>query len=193
MAMTEEELNALSPDEQAAEMARQAQIVESMKEQGIVTEDAVMEDYFDVEEEYTCYLPDRKQYIVHRVLNEGARRKYLNKQNRDVTVEKVTGNAKVKVMPGEERHALLEAAIVGWSMFRKDKAGEMVPLTFSQTNLKEFLEKASTKIIDMIEKDVRKHNAWLLTQVTADDIREQIAELEEMLEAKIKEEEGKES
>ena len=111
----------------------------------------------------------------------------------DITVEKVTGNAKVKVMQGEERFALLNAAITGWNLSTRNKVGDLVPVVFSTAKLREFLEKAPPRIIDIIEKDVRKKNPWLLANATSDDIRDQIKDLEELLAQKIEEEQGKDS
>lgn len=174
-----------------AEAARQAQVVAAMKEAGVETTEPTVEDYFGFSQDFKVLLPDGQSYIIHSTLNEGARRKFLNNQNRDITVEKVTGNAKIKVMQGEERFALLSAAITGWNLHTTNKVGELVPVAFTDQKLREFLEKAPPHIIDIIEKDVRKKNPWLLGPVTSDDIREQIKELEEMLAAKIEEEAGK--
>ena len=176
-----------------AERRRSEQVLDAMKAEGVSTTEAVVEDYFGFAEDFKVMLPDGISYIIHSSLNEGARRSYLNNQNRDITVEKVTGNAKVKVMQGEERFALLKAAITGWSLQTKNKVNDLVPVVFTTAKLVEFLEKAPPKIIDIIEKDVRKHNPWLMAQATSDDIREQIKELEEMLEAKLVEEAGKAS
>lgn len=174
-----------------AEAARAAQVVAAMEDAGVRTTEPTVEDYFGFSEDHKVVLPDGQSYIIHSTLNEGARRQFLNNQNRDITVEKVTGNAKIKVMQGEERFALLSAAITGWSLMSKNKVGDLSPVPFTTQKLREFLEKAPPQIIDIIEKDVRKKNPWLLGAVTSDDIREQIKELQEMLDAKIEEEAGK--
>lgn len=173
----------------AAEAARNAQIVRAMEAEGQSTTEPTYDDYFGFSEDHKVMLPDGKSFVIHSSMNEGARRKYLNAQNRDVTVERVTGNAKMKVQQGEERFALLQATITDWSLMTKTKDG-MVPVAFSAKNLGDFLQKASPKIIDLIEKDVRKHNPWLMAAATSEDIRSQIKELEEMLAAKLEEEAG---
>lgn len=178
-------------DAEAEERARQSQIVQSMREAGQNTIEPLVEDYFGFAEDHKVLLPDGHSYVIHSTLNEGARRAYLNNQNRDITVEKVTGNAKVKVMQGEERFALLTAAITGWSLQTANKVGDLVPVPFSTSKLRDFLEKAPPRIIDIIEKDVRKKNPWLLANATSEDIRDQIKDLEEMLEQKLEEEQGK--
>lgn len=176
-----------------AEAARNAQVVQAMKDAGESTDESSYEDYFGFSEDHKVVLPDGKSFVIHSSMNEGARRQYLNAQNRDVTVERVSGNAKMKVQQGEERHALLQATLTGWSLHTRSKSGDMTAVPFTNNNLNDFLKKASPKVIDLIEKDVRKHNPWLMAGATADDIRKQITELEEMLEAKIKEEAGNDS
>jgi hypothetical protein len=100
----------------------------------------------------------------------------------------------MKMATGDERHALLESAIVGWNLVRANaKDGTVSPITFSPGALKQFLDKAPPGVIDRIEKDIRDKNPWLVGDVTIEDIDEQIAELNELREKKVQEAEGKES
>ena len=155
----------------------------AMKEAGVPTEESGAVDYFAFEERWTVWLPDGIQFIEHSVLNEGAKRKYQNQQNRDLIIQRQTGDARMKMQPGDERHALLEAAIKGWHLIR---AGEPVP--FTERNLRDFLDKAPPHIVELIEKDVRKHNPWLLAEMTVEDIDKEIANLEEMKATKLADE-----
>jgi hypothetical protein len=145
--------------------------------------EAVQEDYFGFEIVHTVPLPDGKSWVQHKEFTEGQRRKYLNEVNRDVVIQRGTGDARMRMAPGDERYSLLSTAIIGWNLIR---GGQPVP--FTDRNLKEFLEKANPRIIDLIEKEVRKVNPWLMQEMTSEDIRKEIANLEEMLEAKEKEE-----
>ena len=43
---------------------------------------------------------------------------------------------------------------------------DLVPINFTAQNLTKFLESAPPKVIDVIEKDVREKNPWLLGDVT---------------------------
>jgi hypothetical protein len=182
-----------TPEITDAERDRQQRTLAAMEAAGQPTTEQDFEDYFGFAEDFEYRLPDGQQFIIHRALNEGARRKYLNELNRDITVERVTGNAKVKVMQGEERFALLNSAIVGWNLFTKNKNGERIPVPFNASKLREFLEKASPAVIDLIEKEVRKHNTWLAANVTSEDIKAQIKDLQDQLDAKLEEESGKAS
>ena len=153
----------------------------------------VQADYFSFGETFQCFFGekygDTVSYVEHKSLNEGSRRRYLNSVNREVTLERQSGNARMKLASGDEKHLLLEEAIVGWNLIKDGK-----PVTFSKgsngSTLSQFLAMADPAVIDVIEKDVRKNNAWLLAEVTVDGIKEQIKDLEEMLEEKIKEESG---
>ena len=171
---------------QEAEIARNEQIVGAMAAAGQVTETPVPVDYFGFEETHTVTLPDGVSWVQHKTLNEGARRKYLNMTNRDVTLQKVTGDAKIRMQPGEERRNLLKSAITAWNLTR---GGQPVPCT--DKSIEDFLEKANPAIIDIIEKDVRAKNKWLGADVTIEDIDKTIAELQTQREQMVKDQEGK--
>lgn len=148
----------------------------AMRAQGIATTETAQADYFGFEEVLIINLPDGVSWVQHQVLNEGARRKYLNSANRDVKFQKSTGDAIMRMAPGDEKHALLSQAIVGWNMARGGK-----PVAFSKQELDKFLEKASPKIIDLIHKEVVKANPWLLAEMSPADIKAEIERLQEML------------
>lgn len=169
------------------EARRAASMEEAMRADGVPTHERRQMSYFGFEERHTLTLPDDISWIEHQTLNEGARRRYLNEVNRDIRLQRSTGDAIMKMQAGDEKHALLESAIVGWNLV--DESGNPVP--FNKGNLQKFLSKASPKIVDLIEKDVRKHNAWLMAEMSVEDIQKQIDELEEMKAAKQRDEEGK--
>ena len=70
---------------------------------------------------------------------------------------------------------LLQNSITGWNLKR---AGEDVPC--DKRNLNDFLKFANPTVVDLIEKEVRKFNPWLLTDMTVEEIDKEIASLEEM-------------
>lgn len=158
----------------------------NMAAQGVATHESVAADYFGFDETLRLTLPDGLSYIEHRVLNEGQRRKYLNAVNRDVRIQKATGDALMRMSPGEERMHLLKAAIVGWNLKRGGS-----DVAFTDRNLTEFLEKANPRIVDLIEKEVRKANPWLMAELSLEDIDKEINDLTELREKKVEEEEGK--
>lgn len=166
--------------------ARVAQIEANMREAGVPTEEKVQVDYFDFDVTHRVYLPDGVSWVEHRELNEGERSRYLNTTNKDLRLQKVTGDAIVRLAPGDERKALLSAAIVNWNLVRGGK-----PVKFSTQSLNDFLTKPPPKILDLIEKEVRKCNAWLLAEVSVDDLRKEVDTLNELIAKKLEEEAGK--
>jgi hypothetical protein len=163
---------------------RTAQIEQSMREAGETTETRVQDDYFGFDSARRCYLPDGLSYIDHQIMNEGARRKYLNAINRDLRIQKATQDALIRVAPGDERRELLMEAICGWNLSRNGN-----PVPFNKNTLADFLEKANPKIIDHIEKEIRLANPWLLAEMSVEDIEREMEQLGELL-AKKKEEEA---
>lgn len=163
----------------------------AMKDDGVPTTEVVQVDYFAFEETFTVYLPDGKSYVECKALNEGQRRKYLGKVNRDVRLQKATGDAIMRMAPGEEKKALLEESIVGWNLVGTVHGQPNQQVPFRPQELARFLDNANPRIIDIIDKEVRRQNSWLMADATIEDIDEQIKELQELRERKLQEDEGK--
>ncbi len=182
----------LTPEQQDAEDARNRAIEQEMEAQGVSSSTPVQADYFGFEETFEVTLPDGLSKIIHKRLTEGDRRNYLDKVNREVRLQKTTGDAIMKMQAGQERHVLLDAAIVGWNLQR---AGQPVPFSKGSqgSTLAQFLNAADPKVVDIIEKAIRKENPWLMADLSVEDIDQQIAELQEMRDVKVKEEEGNDS
>ena len=70
------------------EVERQRRTQEAMQAAGVSTEEAVYADYFGFEETEVVRLPDGRSTVTIQALNEGGRRRYLNKVNREVTIAK---------------------------------------------------------------------------------------------------------
>lgn len=173
--------------DEEAEQRRISNIESGMKDAGVPTEVGHQQSYFGFEETHQCFLPDGVSFVVHKTLNEGARRKYLNKTTKDIRLQRVTGDAIMKMQSGDEKHALLNSAIIDWNLI--GPTGQKVP--FTSRALEDFLEKTDPRVVDIIEKEIRKNNTWLMTDLSIEDIQKQIDELEEMKTVKVKEEEGK--
>jgi len=178
-------------EEYDARMARRDQ---AMRDAGVAANETVQVDYFGFEETENVFLPDGKSYVTIQALNEGGRRRYLNRVNREVKIAKQTGDAIMQLANGDERRILLAEAIVAWNLVRKNKTdGSLQPLVFNEGKLNEFLTTGNPKVIDVIDKAVRAQNPWLMADVTLDDLLQQREELDEQIEKKRAEEEGKES
>jgi hypothetical protein len=156
-------------------------------------EEAVQMDYFGFSDQEKVMLPDGRSYVLISALNEGGRRNYLNKVNREVVISKGTGDARMQMANGDERRILLKEAIVGWNLQTKASDARMVDVPFKESKLNEFLDRANPVVIDVIDKAVRAQNPWLNQDVTLEDLLKQRDELDEEIEKKKAEEEGKES
>lgn len=160
----------------------------SMQAKGESTTEPVAVDYFDFEEEFKVLLPDGIQYFTHKVLNEGARRKYERQSQRDVKLQRATNDVLFRAAPGEARAALLETCITGWYLVRNRKS-----FPYSKTNVATVLEVFPPKIIDIIHKDIMQKNPWLLADMTVEDIDRELETLQEQRAIKVAEEAGKEN
>lgn len=143
-------------------------------------------DYFGFDERFQYLLPDGKQWIEFKALTEGDLGRYQKLLKRDITVEKDTGNARIKIDQVEERHALLEVAVTGWFMVRRNlRTGNFEPQTFSTgsagSTFMQWLTKANPAIVADLAEQVRKQNPYLLGggNDTIEAIDKQIEQLSE--------------
>jgi hypothetical protein len=166
--------------------ARTQAMEASMTARGESTVEPIEVDYFAFDETHVLILPDGKQKIFHKALTEGDRRKYLRASNRDVKLQRATGDAYLKMAPGEDRASLLKSAITGWELTKGGK-----PFLFTPKALDDMLEQFPPKIIDLIHKDILRVNPWLLGEMTVEDIDREIATLQEQRQTIIEEAAGK--
>ena len=151
-------------------------------------------DYFNASEEYSVTLPDGVQTVTCKSFNEGMRKKYQMAGNKEVRIHRASKDAFFKIGTAEEREALLKEAIVGWTLQSARTPGAALePKPFNPGALADFLKKAPPQIIDHIEKEVRKHETWLMDDMTVEDIDKQIEELQELRTEVEAREEGKDS
>lgn len=142
-------------------------------------------DYFGSDIRYEYMMPDGKMYITFKKMNEGDISRYNKILNRDVTVEKGTGNARIRINQVEERHALLQVAVTGWHMLRRNSQGRWIEVPFSNgspgSTFMQWVMVADPEIIADLEKTVRDKNPSLLpaNTETVEAIDKQISELEE--------------
>jgi hypothetical protein len=146
----------------------------------------VQVDYFGFSSSDRFFLPDGVSYVDLKVLNEGERRRYQNESNREIKLGRGGGgDASLKMRPGDDKHTLLTLSIVGWNLMRNG-----APVPFTKQLVDQFLSAADPSLIDKIEKRIRQLNPWLLSEMTVEQIDEEIKSLEEMREVRLREEEG---
>lgn len=132
-------------------------------------------DYFGIPSTQRHIFPDGISYVEFQPMNEGAKAKFQKATSRDLIIERQSGNARTSVDPATERHELLLASITGWNLKRGNSS-----INFSDRALKDFLQLGDPKIIEGIEKTIRKANPWLLNDLSVEDIDKEIENLKEL-------------
>lgn len=132
-------------------------------------------DYFGFSETHRYNLPDKTSWIEFVSMNEGAKAKFQKLTSRDLILERQSGNARMKMDAAEERHGLIRECVTGWNLVRNG-----VPVPFNKVNLGDFLTLSNPKVVEGLEKEIRKANPWLLAEMTSKDIQSEIDNLEEM-------------
>lgn len=140
-------------------------------------------DYFGFDERHRFMMPDGRQWVEFKTLSEGDLMNYQSRLNRDMVVEKTTGNARIRINQVEERHALLMVAITDWKMMRRTNRG-WIEEKFNKAKsgtLEQWLKSANPALIADLDKAVRDQNPFLLAAngETLEAIDKQIEELQE--------------
>jgi hypothetical protein len=156
-----------------------------------VTEETQVVDYWSgPPEPVRWYFPDGKQWIAFSKMTHGQRSAYNARTSKELTLEKVTGNARVKADVAGDTNILIDVAVIDWYILRGGN-----PVSFSKgspgSNLAQWMGQADPVLVDDLEKAIRKANPWLNAELTVKDIDEQIEELNREREEAVKREQGK--
>lgn len=160
--MTELQEPTFAPEAQSAEPTSQQQ------------------DYFGFDRSVKYFFPDGVTFIEFRPMNEGAKKKFQDKTSRDLVLERNSGNARMSVLQGSERHELIRSSVVAWNLRRGGQELPQPGTPQGKIALGDFLELADPLIVEGLEKEIRKANPWLLAEMTSEDIQKEIDNLEEM-------------
>lgn len=153
----------------------------SMQAAGVQTMESQEVDYFAFEEIGEFVMPDGRQKIFLKALNEGAKRKFQKETSRDLRVQRSSGDALVKMDPGAERLQLCLESITGWTLRRRSpRSGVWEDAPFDQPTVRRFLDNTDPKIIEDLEQEIRKLNPWLLDELSVEEIDKEIANLQEL-------------
>lgn len=147
-------------------------------------------DYFGFASTERFLLPDRVSFIEFRIMNEGKKAQFQKMTSRDLVLER-SGNARTKMDPAQERHELIRQSVIGWNLKRKRSAdGPLEDVPFNNAQLGVFLQDANPKIIEDLEAAIRKANPWLMSELTVEQIDEQMNELRDLREQAVERERG---
>ena len=172
--------------QELAERQRAEAIESQMIAEGVSPTEEVYEDYFGFEESSRVNFPDGRSWVEFKVMNEGARRQYLNAQNKKITIRKGSGDAEMELTPGDDKYNLLRLTIVNWNLRRNGQ-----PVVFNKHELDRFLTGANPKIIDLVHRAITLAHPWLLDDMTVEDIDAAIDDLKATREVVVRRESGK--
>lgn len=132
--------------------------------------------------------PDGITFIEFKLMNEGDKVKFQRSTSRDLVLNR-QGDARMKMDTSSERHELIKACVTNWNLLK----GKDEPLPFSLRSLEQWLDVADPKIVEDLEVAIRKHNPWLLGEMTVADIDKEIENLKEMRDVAEERERGERS
>ena len=132
-------------------------------------------DYFGFSNTTRFTLPDGVSWFEIKSMNEGEKARFQQKTQKDLVLERQSGNARMKLDQASERHELIRTCVVDWNLSRNG-----VPVPFNGTHLNDFLKLADPTIVEKLEVAVRKANPWLLAEMSVEDIDREIENLQEM-------------
>lgn len=150
-------------------------------------------DYYGFDERVKWDFPDGKQWIEFKKLTEGDRAKYLKATKSDVHLNQKSGEARFAFDQSNDRKALLLHSITDWHLVHIQGQGanrKVTPVPFPNGNsntpggaLAQWIDRANPALLAQLEKAIRKANPWLLNEMSAEQIRKEMADLEELLKA----------
>lgn len=133
------------------------------------------EDYWSFSQTERYTLPDGHQWIEFNIMNEGQKASYQKMINRDIKINRKSGDASIKSDIADERHSLIRASVVNWNL---RKGSEYV--AYSRQMLDNWLNVANPRIVEALEFAIRKANPWLQGDMSIEDIDEEIQRLQEL-------------
>jgi len=147
------------------------------------------QDFFSPFLSYEKYiLPDGIQTVTFKIMSEGDRMKYQGKTNKPININRRDDSASIKPDLANDRLVLIELSVTDWTLMRKSSDNEWIPVVFSSANLHNWILTTDPKIVSGLERAIQKANPWMQAEMSVEDIKKEIADLEEMLSIKEKEE-----
>ncbi len=166
------------PDTDSVREAHVRSTEQAMREAGQPIEEKIgFEDYFTYEETKRWYFPDGKQYIEYQPMTEGDRRRYQSKTMTTMSLNRASGDSKIGINVARDREALLDISVKNWYMVRN---GNEIPFTDRQFGWQRWVTIANPKLIEDLEKEIRKANPWMQADMDLEEVDAEIKRLEEL-------------
>lgn len=133
------------------------------------------------------YFDRDKQWVEFKKLTEGDRVKYERLTNKDLTFNRASGDARIKVDQGGDRKQLIKIAATDWAIYSKNPTtGRWERQSFNQAMLDSWLDVTDPSLVEGLDEAIRKFNPWLTdADESVEDIEKAIEELEERKRQKI--------
>lgn len=139
---------------------------------------------YNIEEEWV--FPDGIQKIFFQRMTEGKKAEFQKRTNRDIRVQRSTGDAKLSVDPAAERWILIELSVTGWKLYKRMVRGgreELAEINFDKKLLKEWMENTNPKYVQELEKAIRDSNEWMANEASVEALEKEKEALEQRIEA----------
>src|SRR3954468_7258484 len=166
MTMPYETVDAVDPNEQIRNQQRAISQPSAFLGAGISADDApkispaidpdtppIIDYWTGPPQELIWYFPDGVQFIKYLPMNHGMRAQYSAQTNKELTLDRKSGNAKIKTDMSGDTDVLIQISVTGWYVTRGG-----VPQPFSKSGpgspLFQFLKQADPTIVDSLEKAI---------------------------------------
>lgn len=153
---------------------------------GEVIEERQFVDYFAAPRPVRWYLPDGVQYFEYQELREGGKAAYEKATNKDIRVQRSTGDARLSVDPATQRQTLIRLSVTDAHLLQSDGHGGTTTVPFNKDRPGKFWENLFTffpaKYIEQLHEEITKANAWLAAEDDVEALKSQRDQLDERIE-----------
>lgn len=143
-------------------------------------------DYFAEPENHRWTLPDGEQYFEFQELREGGKAAYERATNKDIRVQRSTGDARLSVDPATARQKLIQLSVVDCHLYTRDAGGRRSLIPFNKERPGKFwenlFERFPAKVIEQLHQEITKVNTWLAADDDVDALKEERDRLDERIE-----------
>lgn len=160
------------------------------------------EDYWGVQETFTYFLPDGKQFFEIKPMDEGAKTRFQKMTNKGIRMNQRTQDAHLDIDPSDERHTLLKESIVGWKIMQRDPKAEggwsELPCPEDENRRKRVIAdnfasqeaKFNPKVIQDLEFFIRTSNPWMQADMDMEELEKERERIDLLIKQKKEHEAG---
>lgn len=167
------------------------QLNRDMHAAGEQVEEVKIVNYFGTPEAFRFELASG-QYFEYTPMTEGKKAAYERATNKDIRVQRTTGDAKMQVDPATERHAMIMLSVTDAHLLAPSKVtGSLQPLKFEAAKngqvvnefWKKIFEAFPPKIIQELYRKIRDANEWTKADEDIEAMEKEYVALGERIEA----------